>query len=142
MSHMAADITLKDNSIEIKKLMKKAVKRGLDAIGENAEGYAKKSITKADRIDTSELRNSITYRVKGDSVYIGTNVEYALWHEVGTGIYASDGQGRKEPWGYTDKETGETHWTVGVKPIHYLRDAATKHSDEYKGLMKDSLENA
>lgn len=141
MSDIVADVTLKDNSIEVKRIFASAVRRGLDAIGMSAEGHAKASIQKEDRIDTGRLLNSITHKVKDDTVYVGTNVEYALWHEVGTGVYASDGQGRKEPWGYTD-EYGEFHITSGVKPIHYLRDASTKHSDEYKALMKDSLENA
>lgn len=141
MSDIAADVTLKDNSAEVKRILKSAVERGLKAIGMAAEGHAKRKIRQADRIDTGRLLNSISHKVDDNSVYVGTNVEYAIWHEVGTGIHASDGQGRKDPWGYTD-EYGKFHITSGVKPIHYLRDAATKHNDEYKALMKDSLENA
>ena len=141
MSDIAADVTLKDNSIEVKRIFASAVRRGLDAIGMSAEGHAKASIQQADRIDTGRLLNSITYKVKDNAVYIGTNVKYAIWHEVGTGIHAADGNGRKTPWGYED-DKGEYHITSGVKPIHYLRDASKKHTDEYKALMKDSLENA
>jgi hypothetical protein len=30
----------------------------------------------------------------------------------------------------------------GRKPVHMLQRAATEHSDEYKRLMKESIENA
>ena len=78
---------------------------------------------------------------KDSAVYIGTNVDYGKWVELGTGIYASDGNGRKDPWAYED-EKGEVHWTRGIKPVHYLKRAAEEHRNEYKKLMKDSLENA
>lgn len=40
MSDIAANITLKDNSAEVKRILKSAVKRGLKAIGIAAEGHA------------------------------------------------------------------------------------------------------
>lgn len=141
MSNITANVTLKDNSDEVGFRFRQAVRRGLDAIGFTAENYAKASIQNADRIDTGRLLNSITYKVKDNAVYIGTNVKYAIWHEVGTGIHAADGNGRKTPWGYED-DKGEYHITSGVKPIHYLRDASKKHTDEYKALMQDSIDNA
>ena len=52
---------------------------------------------------------------KGSGVYIGTNVEYAVFVENGA-------QGRT--------------------PVHFLQDAATGHTDEYKRLMEDSMKNA
>lgn len=166
MSNEVVNITINDNSGEIKKLFKKAVERGLEAIGNNAEGYAKKTVT---HIDTGLLRNSITFALSGKeakiktyeantggekrnysgvapkdknpAVYIGSNLEYFVYHELGTGIHASDGQGRKEPWFYVDEE-GKGHITSGVKPLHALKKAASEHTDEYKKLLEDSLENA
>lgn len=56
--------------------------RALEAIGLKAEGYAKALCP----VDTGNLRNSITHQVSlsEDGVYIGTNVEYAPYVELGT----------------------------------------------------------
>ena len=112
-----------------------------------AEGHAKKKITQAGAVDTGRLRNSITYALageethiksykadkggkdretytydgtadgkKGSGVYIGTNVEYAPGIELGT------------------------HRSAGA--VHFLQDAVSNHTDEYKKLMEDSMKNA
>ena len=59
--------------------MKNAKKRGLEAIGLTAEGYAKKDTP----VDTGRLRNSIEHAVEDEAAYIGTNVEYAVFVEAG-----------------------------------------------------------
>jgi HK97 gp10 family phage protein len=103
----------------------------LEAIGIVAESYAKRSAP----VDTGTLRNSISHAVKENDVYIGTNQPYAAFVEYGTGIYASDGQGRQSPWGYYDRD-GKYHVTRGQKPHHMLKKAATEHNDEYKAILK------
>lgn len=132
--------TYKDNTKEVVSKLRKAIDRGLVAIGERAVYYAKKNET---RVDTGYLRNSITYAISGEapaikeykadkggktgsysgtrpqesikSVYLGTNVPYALAIEEGS---------------------------RGKKPLHFLRRAATEHTEEYQKLMRESLENA
>ena len=144
---MGKNIEYRDNTEEVLKAMKAAIRRGNEAIGLAAEGHAKKKITEAKAVDTGRLRNSITYALageethvksykankggkeretytydgtaegkKGSGVYIGTNVEYATGIELGT------------------------HRSAGA--VHFLQDAATNHSDEYKRLMEDSMKNA
>lgn len=136
--------TFKDNTDEVLAALERAKVRGLTAIGLTAEGHAKKKITQANAVDTGRLRNSITFAVSGESanissysgdhgeeggtysgtapndkdkaVYIGTNVEYAIGIETGS------------------------HRKAGG--VHFLRDAAANHSDEYKKLMEDSMKNA
>lgn len=103
----------------------------LEAIGIVAESYAKMNTP----VDTGRLRNSISHAVSGNDVYIGTNVmPYAPYVELGTGIYASDGQGRQSPWGYYDRN-GKYHVTRGMKPRHMLKKAATEHTEEYKRIL-------
>lgn len=51
----------------------------LRLVGEYVEGAAKLLAP----VDTGNLRNSINYKVVGDSVFIGTNVEYAPILEFG-----------------------------------------------------------
>ena len=144
---MASSVTFRDNTDEVISLFKKAKHRGLEAIGLRAETHAKKKITSAGAVDTGRLRNSITYALageethvksykankggkdretytydgkaegeKGSGVYIGTNVEYAPGIELGT------------------------HRKAGA--VHFLQDAATNHSDEYKNLMEASMRRA
>ena len=140
MSNEVVNITINDNSDEIKKLFDKAAERGLEAIGMTAEGYAKETIQQSDRVDTGAMMNSVAHAVKDNAAYVGSNLKYFVYHELGTGIHASDGQGRKEPWFYVDEE-GKGHITSGVKPLHALKKAASEHTDEYKKLLEDYLEN-
>ena len=91
--------------------MKMAKKRGLEAIGLTAEGHAKKETP----VDTGRLRNSISHATDNEAAYIGTNVEYAPYVELGA--RGRDGK-------------------------HMLQRAASEHADEYKRLMEDSMKNA
>lgn len=115
-----------------------ARKRALEKVGLTAEKHAKENLTKFPRVDTGRLRNSVSH-VSGESgAYIGTNVEYAVYVEVGTGIYASDGRGRKTPWVYMDDE-GKYHVTRGMEASHFLKNAAEGHRDEYRQIIKNEF---
>ena len=103
--------TYKDNTDEVLSKMEKAIERGLEAIGLTAEGHAKKETP----VDTGRLRNSISHAVEDRAAYIGTNVEYAPYVELGA--RGRDGK-------------------------HMLQRAATEHTAEYKRLMEDSMKNA
>lgn len=126
------DIQITDNSGEVLKALEEKTKAALEGVGIQAEGYAKRLTP----VDTGRLRNSITHTVRGDDVYIGTNVQpYAVYVELGTGIYASDGKGRQSPWGYYDRN-GKYHVTRGMKPHHMLKKAASEHTEEYKRIIE------
>lgn len=103
--------TYKDNTDEVLAALERAKKRGLEAIGLTAEGYAKKDTP----VDTGRLRNSISHATDDEAAYIGTNVEYAPYVELGSPT---------------------------IKAHHMLQKAATEHTDEYKQLMEDSMKNA
>ena len=103
--------TYKDNTQEVLSALEKAKKRGLEAIGLVAEGHAKKLTP----VDTGRLRNSISHATDDEAAYIGTNVEYGPYVELGSPT---------------------------IKAHHMLQKAATEHTDEYKRLMEDSMKNA
>ena len=103
--------TYKDNTDEVLAALEKAKKRGLEAIGLTAEGNAKKETP----VDTGRLRNSISHTADDEAAYIGTNVEYAPYVELG----ARGRQGK-----------------------HMLQRSATEHTDEYKRIMEDAMKNA
>lgn len=137
-------ITVKfdDNSKEVLAALQNAVERGLESIGEKAVQYAVQSITKQHAVDTGNLRNSIDYKVDGDDVYIGTNVEYAPYIELGTGKYALTGGGTyKESWTYMD-EFGNWHMAFPQRARPFLVPAARDHTDKYRNILADSLRNA
>lgn len=102
------------HSAEVLRAMRKQVALGLEAIGQEAEGYAKDDCP----VDTGRLRNSISHKVEEqeEAVYIGTNVEYAPYVEY-----------------------GEYKHTTGKN--HFLRDAATNHGDHYKAIMEAALKS-
>lgn len=103
--------TYKDNTDEVLAAFERAKKRGLEAIGLTAEGHAKKETP----VDTGRLRNSISHSTDDEAAYIGTNVEYAPYVELGA---------------------------RGREGKHMLQRAASEHADEYKRLMEDSMKNA
>ena len=110
---MEVDYT--DNSEQVLAAMEKGKRNALTAIGASAETHTKDNITADKLVDTGRLRNSISYAVDGEAAYIGTNVEYAPYLELGTKKIAAH---------------------------HYLKRAATEHKDEYKNLTVQAIQSA
>ena len=105
------DVILKDNSKEILEELESKKDIILEEWGLTAERYAKALCP----VDTGRLRNSISHAVEGDSAYIGTNVEYAPYVEMGT---------------------------VRTRAQPYLKPAAQDHADEYKQILLQYLQNS
>ena len=92
-------------------------------------------------VDTGQLRSSITYEVVRDACAIGTNVEYAPYVHQGTGIYATDGNGRTERWSYQD-DKGEWHSTLGQKPQPFLTKALDSNRQEITKMFWEMVEES
>lgn len=114
----AADIAVnmiikEDNAEAIANAMNAAIAKALEQIGLAAERFAKTETP----VDTGRLRNSITHALdlEDESVYVGTNVEYAPYVELG----ARGRSGKK-----------------------MLTHAAQNHGDYYRKICEDALENA
>lgn len=130
---------IEDNSELILNATSEAIKRALEAVAQTVERYAKEN---EDRVDTGRLRNSITH-VSGrggggfhfyqndagtnfmqsvgtsdrdDTIYVGTNVEYAPYIEYGTykKQAANGGKG-------------------------FLRPALEEHIEEYKHIFETNI---
>jgi HK97 gp10 family phage protein len=130
---MPVEVT--SHRIEVIEAKNEAIARALETIGLVAERYAKEKAP----VDTGRLRNSISHQVDDETVYVGTNVEYAPYLEFGTGKFAESG-GRPTPWSYQDSK-GEWHTTNGMKPQPYLRPAIDDHMSEYKQIVQNELQN-
>ena len=83
-------IRLEDHSEEVLATMESACQQALEKCGLVGEGYAKKLCP----VDTGNLRNSITHMVNDSekAAYVGTNSEYGVYVECGTGIYYPGGR--------------------------------------------------
>lgn len=94
--------------------------------------------TKA-RKDTGQLVNSIMERVVVDDGmvrgFVGTNVEHAIWNEMGTGEFAINGNGRKGGWVYTTP-SGVTRFTRGMRPQPFLKPAFVENEAEIIKLFE------
>lgn len=99
-----------DNTKQVEAAVSAAVKRALEAIGLQAEGYAAEKCP----VDTGRLRDSITHIRLGNSVYIGTDLEYAPYVELGTS------RQKAQP---------------------FLRPAAEGHASEYRAILEAMLRN-
>ena len=119
-----ADVTVESHVDEAKEAMDGAIAQALTLIGMQAVNYAKLELKRpkphADgsirpNVDTGRLVNSITNIVKDDAAYVGTNVEYAAYVELGT------------------------HKS---RPYPYLVPAARDHAKEYGEIIEEYLRNA
>ena len=135
-------VVFEDYSTEVMEKMHDAVLRALERIGSQAEGYAK-DLAPVAKEKGGTLRNSIGHKVSEDenAVYIGSNIKYAPYVELGTGIYAEGGGGRPKPWVYKDAK-GNWHWTRGNPAQPFLKPAVADHAQTYSNIIKDELENA
>ena len=105
-------IEIHDNSKEVSDNIKSALLRGLETCGLVAEGYAKKLAP----VDTGNLRNSITHDLDDGepAVYIGTNVEYAPYQELGT---------------------------INMDANPFLKPAVADHANTYRKIIEKELKN-
>lgn len=111
-----------------------ALEQGLEKACLLIEGDAKNRCPVRD----GQLRNSINHKVESNQGVIGSNVEYAPYVEVGTGIYSTEGGGRQTPWTYQDSK-GDWHTTKGMTAQPFLRPAAEANRSGiiecFKGLI-------
>lgn len=132
-------ITLEDHSAEVYKELEAACQRALEKCGLVAEGCAKKLVNSPGKFGTGALRNSITHTVTNSgerAAYVGTNSEYGVYVECGTGIYYPGG--RQTPWVYQD-EKGNWHLTHGQRAKPFIKPAVAEHGEQYKRIIEAEL---
>lgn len=103
------------------KVLHAAVEPGLEKACLRVVADAKRNCP----VDKGTLCNTIQYSIEeeGETLagYVGSNLEYAPYVHQGTGIYAKDGNGRKQvPWVYYSEKDGKRHVTSGSKPRPFL----------------------
>ena len=75
------------------------------------------------RVDSGHLKRSLTIEFldNGLTGRVYTDVEYGIYVEYGTGIYAMGGRGRKTPWVYYNAKLGRFVQTSGMSPRPFMR---------------------
>ena len=156
---MNTDINLTDNTDELMESMETLKAIALREVGREAEGIAKENCT---AVDTGRLRNSITFATaevygphdyrnnynesytetsnqpEKDAVYIGTNVEYAPFIELGHRV---SGQKSVPPDQRSVHQGKNPHHQKSNPPLHFLKNAAGNHNDHYKKIINDIMKN-
>lgn len=138
---MAVQFT--DNSAQFLRELEQRVPKILETIGQQTEGYAKKLCPVGTPESTGiagyrggTLRNSITHRVEnGDTLALGSNVEYAPYVELGTGPHFTP----PPEWEQFTTERGSGVGKAYVKPRPYIRPAIEDHRSEYESIAKREL---
>ena len=142
---------------------------------EKIEGALKKACALVERTakqkapkDNGDLRNSIESKVEGTEGVIFSTAYYAPYVEYGTGLFAENGNGRKEvPWVYVEGSTksgnSKTVYdspedaeaaaaylrskgldavvTYGKHPHPFLRPALEEKRDKILKMMKEGITN-
>lgn len=103
-----SDVDFTDNSSEVTDEFGVKIQKALEKIGLVAEGYAKRLCPR----DTGRLLNSISHSNDDIFAYVGTNVEYAAYVELGT---------------------------VVTEAQPYLKPAVADHANRYVRIVKDIL---
>lgn len=161
---MGISIKIEDHSKEVLDALDEALEKGLEACGRQAEGYAKQELSNTPkRIDTGLLRNSITYAVsgkpakktsyKGSSVH-GDNESTRKRGIVGkpappphegsySGQAPEENGDEKAVWiGTNVKYATYVHdGTMKMAANRFLRNAITKHADQYRAIIKKFMQN-
>lgn len=141
MSSFGVSVKFSNKSPEVRALLEKAYQNGLEAIGIEAEKFAKK--TPDFPVDTGRARNSITWATKKQE---GKSFSYKA-DAKGSGETFSDqiGSGAEEKSVYIGSnvkyfpniEMGGR----GHKAHHPLQKSASEHGDRYKQLMEMAMKS-
>lgn len=115
-----SELIIKSNTKLVKEELERRVPSIMNALGVEAEGNAVTEINRLvydtpespSYVRTGRLKNSISHAVDDNDVYIGTNVEYASYVELGT-------------------------FRMGPRP--FLRNAITNYTGDYQRIVESGL---
>lgn len=133
-----ANVEYTNNSMKVKN----ALSAGVSAFLYEAGGELQAQTMRNSRVDTGQTKGSYQYKVQEESnagtVYVGSNLENAIWEEFGTGEYALNGDGRKGGWVYKDAK-GNWHRTKGKTPQRPMYNAFNSLREKLKRRLEQIL---
>ena len=113
---MSVEFTVKKNDFpKCERIAHEAIEGALELVGAQCAKNAKSLAP----VDTGNLRNSIDHQMDGDdTVVVGTNVEYAIYQEMGTSRISAANGGKG-----------------------YMRPAANDYKNQYVGIVEKALKS-
>lgn len=140
------DIKFTDNTPRLLEALDSWAERVLTLWGMTVQDYAQLLVPTGTADSTGiegyvggALKQSLTYAVDlaKKTVTIGSNLFYSVYVELGTGVHATNGNGRKTPWVWKDFN-GKWHFTRGMRAANegkgFLRPAVEDHIDELREI--------
>lgn len=128
-----------DNSVKVIDSIDRSILLAL----EEASGELEAQVKRNTKVKTGKTKASWTHKVDESKyeAYVGSNYENAIWEEFGTGIYAQNGNGRKDvPWVY-QSEDGKWHRTSGKKPRKALQKAFKSMKNRIETFFKERFKD-
>lgn len=95
-------------------------------------------------VRTGKLKSSITIMPitwsngLAEISVVPKGCNYSLYNELGTGIYADNGNGRKDGWVYP-LGNGEFRFTMGLPPKYFVRDTREFYEDKASRFIEDNI---
>ena len=143
------DIKFTDNTPQLHEALDAWAARVLNIWGMKIQDYAQQLVPTGTEDSThiegyvgGALKASLTYvvDVAQKTVTVGSDLLYSIYVELGTGIFAEKGDGRKTPWVWKDFN-GKWHFTRGMKARPFLRPAVEDHIDELRQIAVEEANN-
>lgn len=123
------------------------LRKPLLKVGNDIERAAKENCNGLFNEPTGGLKRSIKAELKGrNTVEIGSNLEYSMYVEHGTGLYAFDGKGRASspdhpiPWTYKGSD-GKFYTTYGMRPKPFLIPAFNSKKYNFIKYVKEEYDD-
>lgn len=126
------------------------VAEAMDKVAEEMVKSMKQRLDAGGHVDTGNLINSIhaDTKAKGNEIITEINIDaksedgtwYAEFLEYGTGVYNENGNGRKTPWAFKDKD-GNWHTTRGQKADPFIRPSVAEHIGELDAEVSHEIGN-
>lgn len=146
------DIKFTDNTPQLHEALDDWARRVLTIWGMKILDYAQLLVPTGTEDSThiegyvgGALKESLTFAVDvaKKTVTVGSNLFYSVYVELGTGIHATNHDGRQTPWVWKDFN-GKWHFTRGMMAANngkgFLRPAVEDHIDELRQIAVEEAE--
>lgn len=128
------------NIPKAKNNIKRSISTGMDAVSKKVLDDVKDNLLRQGAKDTGQLLNSYKIVQTEDGFEIGSDLDYSLYVEFGTGVYAEDGKGVTTPWAYK-ADDGTWRTTKGMRPRPHIRPAFENNAEEIEKMLAKELED-
>jgi HK97 gp10 family phage protein len=128
------------NIPKAKNNIKCSISTGMDAVSKKVLDDVKDNLLRQGAKDTGQLLNSYKIVQTEDAFEIGSDLDYSLYVEFGTGMYAEDGKGVSTPWAYKNAD-GKWYTTKGMRPRPHIRPAFENNAEEIEMMLAKELKD-